>query len=302
MTQPTETLGAPVTCAYPGCELPPLAPVPGSGEPAPQYCDHPEHNALGAFRQFRARRKQRKWDKVEAKAAKKNGGAPDAAPAFAAEVPSADAPAAGFVPAPAAEPDTTQEVPVVEQAAAVEEVAVMEQVSVMEQAAVVEQAEPESMVLAGRMHRQNLVDVLTDLAAELPRYIEELAIITDSAAAEERIADVTRVSTQRIIAAEERALLAEQAAEQAVDKLDETQREQAAEIEAVRTETSRQVADAEHTRTELERQRERVASLEERLDKIRDEADEARRAKSEADVEVARLKAEVARLESAQTA
>ncbi|MFD8389209.1 hypothetical protein ACFV2N_08380 [Streptomyces sp. NPDC059680] len=59
------------TCAYPGCTMPPEPHAPDAQGPAPRYCGHPEHNALGAFRKFRAKRQQRKEDKRAAAEAKK---------------------------------------------------------------------------------------------------------------------------------------------------------------------------------------------------------------------------------------
>ncbi|MGW2014911.1 hypothetical protein [Streptomyces sp. NPDC001927] len=118
--------------------------------------------------------------------------------------------------------------------------------------------------------RDDLVALINQLATDLPGYIEELAIITDSAAAEARIETLT-----------ERTALAEEAAEMAVAELDAATRRFEAETEKIRKETAQQVADVEFVRAELERNRERVAQLEERLDKVRDEADAARRERGE---------------------
>jgi hypothetical protein len=173
------------TCAYPDCTNAPEQPAPGTQGPAPRYCAHPDHNALSAFRRFRAKRQQRKDDKRAAAEA-------------------------------------------------------------------------------------------NQLVTDLPAYIEELAIITDSAAAEARIETVTRASAQRIFVAEERATLAEEATELAIAELDTVKEKFAEETETIRKDAARQVADADFVRAELERYRERVGMLEERLDKIRDEADEVR--------------------------
>ncbi|MFF4262964.1 hypothetical protein [Streptomyces virginiae] len=53
-------------CAYPECTHHPEAPTPEN--PEPRYCAHPEHNALGAFRRFRAKRQQRRDEKRQAAA------------------------------------------------------------------------------------------------------------------------------------------------------------------------------------------------------------------------------------------
>lgn len=68
MFRPFETVP---TCAYPGCTHAPEPKTPGAEGPASRYCDHPDHNALGAFRKFRAKRQQRKEDKRAAAEAKK---------------------------------------------------------------------------------------------------------------------------------------------------------------------------------------------------------------------------------------
>ncbi|WP_338498866.1 hypothetical protein [Streptomyces sp. SJL17-4] len=131
----------------------------------------------------------------------------------------------------------------------------------------------------GAQTRDAVVALIKQLAADLPAYIEELAIITDSAAAEARIETVTRASTQRILAAEERATLAEEAADMAVSALDAATQQFAEETTAIREEAAHKVADAEFVRAELEHYRERVGMLELRLDAVRDEADELRRAR-----------------------
>ena len=128
--------------------------------------------------------------------------------------------------------------------------------------------------------RDDLVALIMRLATDLPSYIEELAIITDSAAAEARIETVTRAAAQRILAAEERVALAEEAGDMAVAALDAATEKFAEETAAIREETGRQVADAEFVRAELERYRERVGMLEIRLDAVRDETDELRREKA----------------------
>ncbi|WP_318212221.1 hypothetical protein [Streptomyces sp. SJL17-1] len=140
-----------------------------------------------------------------------------------------------------------------------------------------------SMAMAARgdgaQTRDAVVALIKQLAADLPAYIEELAIITDSAAAEARIETVTRASTQRILAAEERATLAEEAADMAVSALDAATQQFAEETTAIREEAAHKVADAEFVRAEPEHYRERVGMLEVRLDAVRDEADELRRAR-----------------------
>ncbi|MFI8263529.1 MULTISPECIES: hypothetical protein [unclassified Streptomyces] len=129
--------------------------------------------------------------------------------------------------------------------------------------------------------REDLLALMSRLATDLPVYIEELAIITDSAAAESRIETVTRASAQRTLAAEQRTALAEEAAEQAIAELDESRQGFEEETERIRKEAARQVADVEFVRAELERHRERVAHLEERLDRVREEADTARRERAD---------------------
>ncbi|MFI9610547.1 hypothetical protein ACIHCM_02360 [Streptomyces sp. NPDC052023] len=235
------------TCAYPGCTNPPEAPAPGAQGPAPRYCPHPEHNALGAFRKFRAKRQQRKEDKraaAEAKKAAKQAQAPVTGqpwPVASAAVMAHGAP--GHTLAPETMPEPSEQAPAAQS-------------------------------------RDALVALIERLAAELPTYIEELAIITDSAAAEARIEAVTRAGAQRILAAEERAVLAEEAGDMAVAALDAAQEKFTEETAAIREETARQVADAAFVRAELERYRERVGMLEARLDAVRDEADELRREKA----------------------
>ncbi|WP_159046118.1 hypothetical protein [Streptomyces sp. WM6372] len=125
--------------------------------------------------------------------------------------------------------------------------------------------------------REDLLALMSRLVTDLPVYIEELAIITDSVAAEARIETVTKASAQRTLAAEQRTALAEEAAEQAIAELDKAKQGFEEETERIRKETAQQVADVEFVRAELERYRERVAHLEERLDTVREEADTARR-------------------------
>ncbi|MFI1152596.1 hypothetical protein [Streptomyces sp. NPDC020817] len=122
---------------------------------------------------------------------------------------------------------------------------------------------------------------MSRLATDLPVYIEELAIITDSAAAESRIEKVTRASARPTLAAEQRTAVAEEAGEQAIAELDEAGQGFEEETERIRKETAQQVADVEFVRAELERHRERVAHLEERLDRVREEADAARRERAD---------------------
>ncbi|AZQ38551.1 hypothetical protein EJ357_38075 [Streptomyces cyaneochromogenes] len=261
------------TCSYPDCTQPA---EPGAQGTGPHFCGHPEHNALGAFRKFRAKRQQRKEEKRAAARAKE---------------------AAKFVQAPAVEeaqpasqghPHGYAQAPVASQVPA----QVPAQVTTPVKAAVaMEAVDSETMELMASMSaaddsgraaqsRDGLVALIKQLSAELPAYIEELAIITDSAAAEARIDTVTRAAAQRILAAEERTALAEAAADMAVTALDAAEQKFAEETAAIREDAARQVADAEFVRAELERYRERVSMLEVRLDAVRDEADELRRARA----------------------
>ncbi|NGO43216.1 hypothetical protein [Streptomyces ureilyticus] len=266
------------TCAYPGCTNAPEPPAPGAQGPAPRYCRHPEHNALGAFRKFRAKRTQRKEDKRSVAAAKKaakeeakSAQAPVAehsSPASFGQAPAADVVSTDFGQAPAA--DALEAAPM---AAVSDELAM---------------AGVDSTSAA--QSRDALVALINQLATDLPAYIEELAIITDSAAAEARIETVSRASAQRILAAEQRATLAEEAGDMAVAELDAAEQKFAEETAAIRADTARQVADAEFVRAELERYRERVGMLEVRFDGIRDEADELRREKTTLSIELERLR------------
>ncbi|UKY54713.1 hypothetical protein [Streptomyces inhibens] len=292
------------TCAYPGCTHPPELPAPDAQGPAPRYCGHPEHNALGAFRKFRAKRQQRKEDKRVAAEAKKaatedaKGAQAPAAqqcwPAASGQASGADTAhgAPGHTPATEAVPQASGQVPGAE--VVPQELGPAPVADASEQAEQAEQAPAEAvnsdmeamavMSMVDSDHaaqsRDALVALIKQLTTDLPSYIEELAIITDSAAAEARIETVTRASAQRILAAEERATLAEEAADMAVTALDAAQQKFAEETAAIREETARQVADAEFVRAELERYRERVGTLEVRLDAVRDEADELRRARA----------------------
>ncbi|MEU8822555.1 hypothetical protein [Streptomyces sp. NPDC048636] len=270
--QTTETVP---TCAYPGCTNPPEPPAPGAQGPAPRYCPHPDHNALSAFRKFRAKRQQRKEDKRAAAEARKAAKV-DAKEARASVVGqpwptvSAQPPAAGVAhgaPGHTCAPEAVPQSPAE---------AVNSEITAM--MAMVDMAAGDNAGAA--RSRDGLVTLMERLATELPSYIEELAIITDSAAAEARIETVTRASAQRVLAAEERATLAEEAADMAVTALDTAQQKFAEETAAIREETGRQVADAEFVRAELDRYRERVSMLEVRLDAVRDEADELRREKA----------------------
>ncbi|MFL5993771.1 MAG: hypothetical protein ACJ736_05540 [Streptomyces sp.] len=243
------------TCAYPGCTNPAEPQAPDAQGTAHHYCEHPEHNALGAFRKFRAKRQQRKEEKRTAAEAKK-----------------AAKEAAKGTENPVAEPSW----PATSSAAASEQ-APMEALK-SEMAAMA--AAPMGDGDRAAQSRDTIVALIKQLAADLPAYIEELAIITDSAAAEARIETVTRAAAQRTLAAEERAALAEEAGDMAVAALDAAQQKFTEKTTAIREETARQVADAEFVRAELERARERVALLEVRLDAVRDEADELRREKA----------------------
>ncbi|MFF4231048.1 hypothetical protein [Streptomyces sp. NPDC001820] len=255
------------TCAYPGCTNPPESPAPGVQGPEPRYCQHPDHNALGAFRKFRAKRMQRKEDKRAAaeakKAAKENS--------TGAQAPVAQA--IGQVPGAEVVPQELGHAPVAEASEQAPAEAVNSEMTAMADMLMVDSA-------PAAQSRDALVAVINQLATDLPAYIEELAIITDSAAAEARIETVTRASAQRILAAEQRAALAEEAGDMAVAQLDAGQQKFVEETAAIREETARQVADAEFVRAELERYRERVSTLEVRLDAVRDEADELRREKA----------------------
>ncbi|MFF3245454.1 hypothetical protein ACFYWY_17380 [Streptomyces sp. NPDC002870] len=293
-----ETVDTVPTCAYPGCTNPPESPAPGVQGPEPRYCRHPDHNALGAFRKFRAKRMQRKEDKraaAEAKKAAEEDAKVAWAPVFEQSWPAAagQAPAVGAAPSASGQTPATDAVPQalghapgadwtpqeLEQAPAADalEEAPTEAMN-SEMMAMPEVSMADSAPAA--QSRDALVALINQLATDLPAYVEELAIITDSAAAEARIETVTRASAQRILAAEQRAALAEEAGDMAVAQLDAAQQKFVEETAAIREETARQVADAEFVRAELERYRERVGTLEVRLDAVRDEADELRREKA----------------------
>ncbi|MER5474734.1 hypothetical protein [Streptomyces sp. NPDC002685] len=279
------------TCAYPGCTNPPEPPAPDAQGPASRYCEHPDHNALGAFRKFRAKRTQRKEDKRAAAAAKKaaeeeakDGQEPVVEPSSHAAFEQVAAPgvapnALGQMPAMAAVPQELGQAPATEAFDQASMASVTDELSM-----------PGVDGTRAAQSRDALVALISRLATDLPAYIEELAIITDSAAAEARIETVTRACAQRILAAERRATLAEEAGDMAVAQLDAAEQKFAEETAAIRTETARQVADAEFVRAELERYRERVGMLEVRLDAIRDEADELRRGKSTLSIELERLR------------
>ncbi|MFE1045239.1 hypothetical protein ACFW5S_05050 [Streptomyces olivaceus] len=257
------------TCAYPGCEMPAESPAPGAQGPAPHFCPDPEHNSLGAFRKIRAKRQQRKADKREAAGAKKAAkkAAKDGQTPAVEQQPwpaaSAQAPAAGTTSGTETAPSASEQDVVAAQDVDGETAALM----------VMTTDEGDRAAQS----RDALVALLEQLVTELPGYIEELAVITDSVAAEARIETVTRACAQRILAAEGRAALAEEAGDMAVAALDVAQEKFTEETTAIREETARQVADAEFVRAELERYRERVSMLEVRLDAVRDEADELRR-------------------------
>ncbi|MFF3404389.1 hypothetical protein ACFYW6_38985 [Streptomyces sp. NPDC002659] len=297
--RPNMTVETIPTCAYPGCTNPPESPAPGEQGPEPRYCPHPDHNALGAFRKFRAKRIQRKEDRRAAAEAKKAaeeqakgawppvveqpwpaalGQAPavGVAPGASGQTPDTDAvpQALGHVPGADGMPQELQQGPAAPDAhdeapaeAMTGEMMATPEVPMVDSA-------------PAAQSRDALVALINQLATDLPAYIEELAIITDSAAAEARIETVTRASAQRTLAAEQRAALAEEAGDMAVAQLDAAQQKFDEETAAIREETARQVADAEFVRAELERYRERVSTLEVRLDAVRDEADELRREKA----------------------
>ncbi|WP_330174282.1 hypothetical protein OG875_12465 [Streptomyces sp. NBC_01498] len=276
------------TCAYPDCDNPA---EPGTEGAAHRYCGHPDHNALGAFRKFRAKRQQRKEDKraaAEAKNAAKSAGTHAAEPSRPATAPGHTHGCPEVTPRPDGESLAEGPSEPAYAAAQVPGRGPNQAPGVGESAT---GASTGSMTAAptangsgdadrAAQSRDALVALIKQLSADLPTYIEELAIITDSAAAEARIDSVTRASVQRILAAEERATLAEEAAEMAVDALDTAERKFAEETLTIREDTARQVADAEFVRAELERCRERVATLEIRLDAVRDEADDLRRARA----------------------
>lgn len=264
------------TCAYPGCTNPAEPHAHGAQGPAPRYCEHPEHNALGAFRKFRAKRQQRKEDKrvaAEAKKAAKDEAKGTEAPVAGQPWPAATAHAAGVAPGAEVVPQEHGQAPVADASEQASVEAVTSEMTAMADMAVMSMTDGDGAAQS----RDAVVTLIKQLATDLPAYIEELAIITDSAAAEARIETVTRAAAQRILAAEERATLAEEAADMAVTALDTAQQKFAEETAAIREETARQVADAEFVRAELERYRERVGMLEVRLDAVRDEADELRR-------------------------
>lgn len=249
------------TCAYPDCTQPAEPPTPGAQQHAPRFCAHPDHHALGAFRKFRARRQQRKEDKRAATEARK------------------EAKAGRTATAPPTSPTETT----LDEQASAPVTAVAEQTPMeagIRDLAAAMMAAPATNGDRATQSRDDLVTLIKQLATDLPAYLEELAIITDSAAAESRIETVTRAAAQRILAAEERAALAEEAADMAVSALDSAGEKFAQETATIREETARQVADAEFVRAELERYRERVAMLEVRLDAVRDETDELRRART----------------------
>ncbi|MCX5608091.1 MULTISPECIES: hypothetical protein [unclassified Streptomyces] len=226
--------------------------APAPGNPTPHYCAHPDHNALGAFRKFRATRQQRKEEKRQASEAKK------AAKAAA----SAQLPAQSTTPPPVAPGSAAPQA-----------------------------EETMEAVRDGAEARDKLIALMSQLATDLPAYFEELAIITDSVAAEARIETVTKAAAQRNLAAEQRTALAEEAAELAIAQLDEAKQRFEEETEKIRNEAAQQVADAEFVRAELERYRARVGQLEERLDTVREEADAARRERGELALEIERHRA-----------
>ncbi|MFG2848116.1 hypothetical protein ACGF12_33845 [Kitasatospora sp. NPDC048296] len=277
-----ETVDTVPTCAYPGCTHAPEPKAPGAEGPASRYCGHPDHNALGAFRKFRAKRQQRKEDKRAAAEAEKAAqeevkGSAQSAPAAGQSWPTSFVPGAEVVSqehghALAAEASEPAPAPAPEEAVHDEMGSMKEAMEAVASMATADCGE-------GAQSRDTVVALIKQLSADLPAYIEELAIITDSAAAEARIETVTRASAQRILAAEERAMLAEEAADMAVAALDAATQKFTEETTAIREEAAHKVADAEFVRAELERYRERVGMLEVRLDAVRDEADELRRAR-----------------------
>ncbi|MFD9036434.1 hypothetical protein ACFVZW_35665, partial [Streptomyces sp. NPDC059567] len=174
-----ETVDTVPTCAYPGCTHAPEPKAPGEEGPASRYCDHPDHNALGAFRKFRAKRQQRKEDKRAAaearKAAKEEAkGAAQAAPVPGESWPASSVPGAAVVSrehghAPTAEvSEPTLPPPSAE--------AVHGELGSMEEAM---EAVASSMAMAdcgdGAQSRDTVVALIKQLSADLPAYIEELA-------------------------------------------------------------------------------------------------------------------------------
>ena len=148
-----ETVEIAPTCAYPGCTHASEPQAPGAQGTAPRYCGHPEHDALGAFRTFRAERQQHKEDRRAAAEAKKGEQAPVAEQAWPAI-----AEAAEQVPAEAVSSGTAA-------------------------GAAVAEAGTGDHAAAARS-RDDLVGLIERLAADLPSSIEELAIIANSASAE----------------------------------------------------------------------------------------------------------------------
>ncbi|WP_405812261.1 hypothetical protein OG524_33430 [Streptomyces sp. NBC_01520] len=264
-------------CTYPGCTNP-AEPLPaGAPAGATRFCPDPEHNSLGAFRKFRAKRQQRKEDRRAAAKTKEAAAlASIPVPHSPAAPPFGQVFGAEMVPAPAPQPDDT----VAEEASTEAQNSGMEPTSreaavsaAMTDMAVMPTADADDATRT----RDAIVALIHQLSSDLPVYIEELALITDSAAAEARIETVTRAAAQRIIASEGRAELAEEAADMAVAALDAAMEKFEAEAAGVREEADRKVADAEFVRAELERYRERVGMLEVRLDAVRDESDQLRR-------------------------
>ncbi|WP_040905759.1 hypothetical protein [Streptomyces griseoflavus] len=252
------------TCSYPDCTQPA---EPGAQGAGPHFCGHPDHNALGAFRKFRAKRQQRREEKRAAAKAKEAAKSVQAPAVGQAQGPH------GYAQPPAA-PRVQAQAPAPVQAAVAMEAVDSETMELMASMSAADDGD------RAAQSRDALVSLIKQLSTELPAYIEELAIITDSAAAEARIDTVTRASAQRILAAEQRTTLAEAAADLAVTALDAAEQKFAEETAAIREDAARQVADAAFVRAELERCRERVSMLEVRLDAVRDEADELRRARA----------------------
>ncbi len=205
MTQATESIP---TCAYPGCDNRAEPAEPGAPAAAPQYCANPDHNSLGVFRRLRARRKQRKSEREETKSLGTQNAPGTAEPTGPVVT---DPESVGGLGMPEGWPESPEPAPT-------------------------------RAVDAAMQSRAALVDLLERLSAELPDYLEELAVITDSAAAEARIEAITRAAAEQALVAERRALVAEQAADLAVIELERAEAQLAAQVDRIRIETADRLA------------------------------------------------------------
>ncbi|MEY9934068.1 hypothetical protein ABH926_008732 [Catenulispora sp. GP43] len=266
MTQ--QTLNTPHVCDYPGCENPAEPTVPGTSTAAPRFCADPDHNPLNLFRRFRARRQQ------------KNAGVDKAIVAADTTVVAGDdntvaaqaSTSASWLSSAPAPEELELAVPIAPEA--VEQA----QDKISMAVAVAKAAATDAPGEAHYASREKIVELIGQLSALLPSYIEELASITDSETAESRIAAVTRVAARQSVAAEQRALIAEAAADLAIQDLDTARKHFSELADQLRQDTARQEADGRYAKDELERARERIALLEVRIDEVRAEADTARRA------------------------